>query len=112
MAVRQFLMERKWTSELSKQLQDYYNKAPHLSYHDAMGSVQTEPLNNLPAYQDMPIVQCHNQKISNNQTISNMHTTSIYLIVIRQYQLIVLLLVFIILIIYIKKITKQKKSNC
>lgn len=53
-------MERKWTLESSKQWQDYYNTAPHLTYYNTNGSFQMEPLQTLPTYQDIQSVQCQN----------------------------------------------------
>ncbi len=56
--VRQQLVNRKWTPELSKQWQEYYNTAPRLSVFASAGQLKVEPLGLLPKYKDFQVVQC------------------------------------------------------
>ncbi len=51
-------MNRKWTPELSKQWQEYYDTAPRLSVFASAGQLKVEPLGLLPKYKDLEVVQC------------------------------------------------------
>ncbi|CAF1369573.1 unnamed protein product, partial [Rotaria sordida] len=56
--VKKWLKDVKWTSESSKQWQEYYNNAPRLSIFIRAGQLQIENLTVLPQYQDFKSVQC------------------------------------------------------
>ncbi len=48
----------KWTPELSKQWQEYYNTAPRMAIFAQGGEYGHEILDTLPKYQDLKPVQC------------------------------------------------------
>ncbi|CAF0926306.1 unnamed protein product [Rotaria sp. Silwood1] len=55
---RKWLHDLIWTTESSKQWQEYYNNVPRLSIFTRAGQIQIENLTVLPEYQDFKPVQC------------------------------------------------------
>jgi hypothetical protein len=64
----QWLLDRKWTPELSQQWQEYYHNAPRISYYNRGGQYLDEELGILPKYKDLEPVKCGKQIIQNNST--------------------------------------------
>jgi hypothetical protein len=55
---KQWLLDFKWTSESSKQWQEYYNTAPRTIIFSRGGKYESETLDILAKYEDLKTIQC------------------------------------------------------
>jgi hypothetical protein len=75
---REWLLDRKWTPELSQQWQEYYHNASRMSYYNRGGQFQMEDLGILPKYKDLEPVKCGKQTIPNNSIIIHQNSFIIF----------------------------------
>ncbi|UJR07225.1 hypothetical protein I4U23_011513 [Adineta vaga] len=68
-AVRRWLSNITWTSEVANQWQEFYNTAPRRLFYGRSGDMQHEDLPALPTYKDLPTEICQ-KSIGNKQTIN------------------------------------------
>jgi hypothetical protein len=74
---KQWLLDRKWTPQLTRQWQEYYNNAPRVSLLVREGHFVSEPLGLLPKYQDLEPALCIKRPIENATVIPKDNTNTI-----------------------------------